>query len=340
MLVFTGDVNLTDWDFNFGFGIGSRISEGFNPFANFEKSKEDLWIGNFEGVASAVTDKNGMAAQIFRIMPDALKVIPHLDIYGVANNHAMQHGADAYIQTVKTLTDCGCRTFGENDNRSIIVNHQGKTVSLTGCCFRIDEFTESPCYWYNPEYTDIKEEIASIPEDAFKVFFVHWGNEYINRPSSQQKRFAHWLIDAGFDLVVGMHPHVLQGYEDYRGKRIYYSLGNFVFDMVWEPCRYGAIVGVDLSGQEPVYKNEYIYIDGLCAPRIVPEEKVPIKFRFNYLNQCLLFEENSEQYHNETKNQYKLYSKTNRINVLKNISRHPRFGMNVLSDFIRRRFGH
>lgn len=67
---------------------------------------------------------------------------------------------------------------------------------------------------------------------------------------------------------------------------------------------------------------------------------MPEKYRFNNLNQCLLIEDNSEQYHNEIKNQYKSYSKANRINVVKNILRHPRFGVSVLSDFIKRRFVH
>ena len=92
------------------------------------------------------------------------------------------------------------------------------------------------------------------------MLFVHWGNEYINRPLSAQKKFAHWLIDAGYDLIIGMHPHVLQGFEDYNGKRIYYSLGNFVFDMAWEPIHYGAIVNVDFAGAEPRISYDYVKI--------------------------------------------------------------------------------
>lgn len=337
MLYFTGDINLTDWDFNFGFGIGSKIANGFNPFSKIERSMEDLWVGNFEGVASDVTNRIGMASQVFRASPRVLKYLPHFDIYGFANNHAMQHGEEAYRQTVDMLTNLGRLVFGTKEKRTEIIEHQGKKVSLTGCCFRAEEFTDTPAYWYNPEYSEIKEEIKLLPEDAFKVFFVHWGNEYINRPSSQQKKFAHWLLDEGFDLIIGMHPHVLQGYEDYRGKRIYYSLGNFVFDMVWEPCRYGVIVGLDLSGENPVYKNDYIYIDGSCTPRIVPVEKVPDEYRFEYLNQRLLIEDNSEQYHCEINKLYWAYSKANRKDVLKNILRHPRFGINVISDFVKRR---
>lgn len=340
MLRFAGDINLTDWDFNFGFGIGSRIAKGFNPFSKIERNETDIWIGNFEGVASDVTDRKGMASQVFRINPNVLQGLPHFNIYGFANNHAMQHGLEAYNQTVKTLAECGCQTFGEDTNRSIVVEHQGKKISLTGCCFRIDEFAETPCYWYNPEYIEITNEIEKLPKEAFKVFFVHWGNEYINRPSLQQKKFAHWLIDAGLDLIVGMHPHVLQGYEDYKGKRIYYSLGNFIFDMAWEPCRYGAVVTVDLSNEVPNYHNEYVYIDKSCAPGLVVEDKVPNQYRFDFLNKQLLVEDNSEQYHNEIHRLYKQYSMKNRKKVMSNVLRYPKFGVNVITDFIKRRIVH
>ena len=337
MIYFTGDVNLTDWDFNFGFGIGSRISRGFNPFSNLERKETDLWVGNFEGVSSNVTKNKGMASRVFRISPEALQGIPHLDYYGFANNHAMQHGYEAYKQTVESLKQVGCKVFGEDNNRSICFEHQDKVVSLTGCSFRIDEFTESPSYWYNPEFLDIVGEISLLPKDAFKVLFVHWGNEYINRPSSYQKKFAHWLIDSGFDLIIGMHPHVLQGYEDYKGKRIYYSLGNFVFDMVWDPCRYGAVVGLDFSGGQPAYYNNYVYVDKTCAPHFIPEISVPERYQFWYLNKRLLEEDNTEQYHNEINKQYKQYSKANRNNVVRNILRHPGFGLSVVQDFIKRR---
>ena len=100
MIRFTGDINLTDWDFNFGFGIGSKIVSGFDPFSKIVKNKSDLWVGNFEGVASDITDKKGMASEVFRVSPEALKSLSHFDIYGFANNHAMQHGTLAYEQTV------------------------------------------------------------------------------------------------------------------------------------------------------------------------------------------------------------------------------------------------
>lgn len=120
------------------------------------------------------------------------------------------------------------------------------------------------------ECVDILREIRNLPNDAYKILFVHWGNEYINRPSSAQKKYAHWLVDAGFDLIVGMHPHVLQGYEDYKHPRIYYSLGDFVFDMPSEACRYGAIACLDFKDNNiPTFSEKYVRIDMKGYPTVI-----------------------------------------------------------------------
>ena len=104
MLIFSGDINLTDWYFNAGHGIGARIANGFDPFHNIERKPEDLWIGNFEGVASSVSINNGFAGKVFRVEPNVLMSLNHFDLYGLANNHAMQHGDEAYRQTFKVMT--------------------------------------------------------------------------------------------------------------------------------------------------------------------------------------------------------------------------------------------
>lgn len=338
MLNFTGDINLTDWDFNHGFGIGSRIANGFNPFENIVRNDSDLWIGNFEGVASKTSEKINFASKVFRVDPDVLQPLHHFDVYGLANNHAMQHGSEAYFNTVKSLESFGCLVFGLNDRKSIDINYNGTHVTLTGMCLRIDEFCNNPSYWYNPDYNFIEEEVTSLSEGAFKVLYIHWGNEYINRPSSSQKKLAHWLIDIGFDLVIGMHPHVLQGYEDYKGKRIYYSLGNFIFDMASDACKYGAVVGVEFISGKPVYYEKYVEIGNNCAPRIISRNSVPQKFSFEYLNEVLKKDDNSENYHIEIKQGYKKYRKVNRRKILAEIFFHPKAGIEILFDFINRRF--
>ena len=112
MLVFTGDINLTDWYFNSGFGIGTRIAEGFNPFYNIVRNSKDVWIGNFDGVASSVSIPKGFSSEVFRVTPKTLTRLNHFDIYGLANNHVMQHGDEAYLQTVDSIESYGSKCFG------------------------------------------------------------------------------------------------------------------------------------------------------------------------------------------------------------------------------------
>lgn len=335
MLIFTGDINLTDWYFNAGYGIGTRIANGFDPFHQIERKPGDLWIGNFEGVASSVSINSGFSGEVFRVEPDVLAALNHFEFYGLANNHAMQHGEEAYRQTFNAIQNYGSKCFGSKKQKTIITVHQGKKVSFTGMSLRIDEFSENPLYWHNPEYKDIEEELKTIPHDAFKVLYVHWGNEYINRPSTAQKKFAHWLIDAGFDLIIGMHPHVLQGFEVYKGKHIFYSLGNFVFEMAWEPTKIGAVVGFDLISKCPVVN--YVRIGADASPRIVEESDIPVGWRFDYLNEALMKDDNSEQYHAEINKNYSLYRHANHKYIFGDMIKHPSLGCTLIKDFVKRR---
>lgn len=337
MLKIVGDISLTDGYFDVGIGVGSKLAHGLDPFHRINRNNGELWVGNFEGVAADITTMNGTAANQFRVSPNLLKNIKHMELYGFANNHAMQHGGEAYKQTEKTLLDQGSLVFGTDSSRSVILDHQNQKVSITGFSQRIDAWKEKPLYWYNPEYYEIENEIKNLPQNAFKIAYIHWGNEFINYPSSQQKKFAHWLIDAGFDLVVGMHPHILQGFEVYKGKYIFYSIGNFVFDMAWEPTHYGAIVNVDFSGTEVVIGTEYIRIGDDYAPQVIEGNEVPVAYRFETLNKLIAIEENSEEYHVAINRYYKQYRKANHKDIMKKMASHPSCAVNLIKDFIKRR---
>ena len=82
------------------------------------------------------------------------------------------------------------------------------------------------------------------------IVSVHWGVEYAPRPLKEQVQWAHEMIDAGADLVVGGHPHVVQSLEEYHGHWIAYSLGNFVFDQKWPITHHGFMLKVTVSGKQ------------------------------------------------------------------------------------------
>ena len=336
MLKIVGDISLTDGYFDVGFGIGSKLRKGFDPFRYLESKPSDCWIGNFEGVASETSTLSGDAAKQFRIEPSALSHLHHFDLYGLANNHVMQHGSQAYDRTIEVLSALGARCFGSNEVKTQLFEHQERTVSVTGFSQRVDAFSSSPRYWHNPECAEIEREVASLPNNAYKIAFIHWGNEFIPYPSSPQKKFAHWLVDAGFDLIVGMHPHVLQGYELYNGKYIFYSLGNFVLDMPWSPTKYGAVLSVDLiKGSVDV---EYAKIDKDYAPKIVEKRDVPEESTFEHLNQLLCRESNTELYHTEIEKYYKAYRRENHRFIARKMMEHPGIAYGLTRDFVRRKF--
>lgn len=106
------------------------------------------------------------------------------------------------------------------------------------------------------------------------------GTEFVDNPGLEQIKLAHWLIDIGYDLIIGMHPHVLQGYEVYKDKYIFYSLGNFVFNMSYKPTHHGAVVSYDVN--EGRVRWHYITINDQYKPVV---EKKDGHYSFENLNQ-------------------------------------------------------
>ncbi len=336
MLKLVGDVCFTDNHFDVGFGVGSVIKAGFNPFARIEKKGCDLWIGNFESVVSNATIYSDYHRECFRIDPKYLEQCAFFDYFGVANNHAMEHGPDAYDQMCSFLGSMSKGVFGSNNNRSVKFTHQGKRVSITGFSLRDEEGAYKPSYWQYPECSELLDECQNIDAD-YKIAYIHWGVEFINHPSVEQVRLAHWLIDVGYDLVIGMHPHILQGFEVYKGKHIFYSLGNFVFNMAYEPTKYSAIVNVDVQTGEVSYN--YVKIGPDYAPALIMAKDVPFEYSFDHLNTLVYKFQNTERYIQEASNGLKNYRKSHHKAFIRNICRYDfRILKSIVFDYIKRRF--
>ena len=139
-------------------------------------------------------------------------------------------------------------------------------------------------------------------------------------------------------MIIGMHPHILQGYEVYKDKYIFYSIGNFVFDMAWEPTHYGAIVNLDFDNGKVNVGVEYVKIGDDYAPKLVNEKNVPERYRFETLNKLLTTEENSEEYHTAINRCYKLYRKANHKDIAIKMVKHPSVAFGIIKDYLKRRF--
>jgi poly-gamma-glutamate capsule biosynthesis protein CapA/YwtB (metallophosphatase superfamily) len=242
-LAFTGDVM-------FGRTVNSHMlatvpSDPY-PFtytADFLR-RFDLTIGNLECVISklgAPVPKpyvfRGDARAYDRLLTAGF------DLVSVANNHSGDYGKAAFLDEFLTLPTHGLTPIGGGHNKQQAHTPSFKTVRGTTIAFQaydeIDPYSfaatdTTPGHaWLNED--DLRHDLAHARQSAdFVITFVHWGIEYFTGLTAHQRYLAQVAIDSGADLVVGAHPHVIEPYEFYKGKLIVYSLGNFVFDNMYE----------------------------------------------------------------------------------------------------------
>jgi poly-gamma-glutamate synthesis protein (capsule biosynthesis protein) len=166
---------------------------------------------------------------------------------GLANNHSNNFGREALVVARGLIQAAGMNTFGDPSNQSEIMNVtsvRGRRVAQIG----FHQFAGQGA-------DDVVKAIGTAKKGgAFVVVYPHWGVEYERRPTRTQMELAHRFIDAGADVIIGAHPHVLQTVEVYNGKAIFYSLGNFIFDQSFSAATSeGLAVGIADDGKETVF---------------------------------------------------------------------------------------
>ena len=184
-------------------------------------SNDDITFANFEGtLTDQGTRENKQYA--FRGDPSYANILKDgsVDAVTLANNHSQDYGAVSLTDTEKYLDEAGIDWC--NGDKIILKDVNGIRAALIGIYVLADGEAKSK---------QVEETIAAAKEEGAQIIIVafHWGNEKENKPDSTQQILGRLAIDSGADLVVGHHPHVLQGIEKYAGKYICYSLGNFCF---------------------------------------------------------------------------------------------------------------
>ena len=163
----------------------------------------------------------------FQFDPEVIPALQQtgIDAFSQANNHALDQGSAGYQDSVNRLRNAGFLVFGHQVQDGVIAvattTIRGETFAFLG--------------WNTPDNpldrTQAKQAIELAKAQAQHVIaFMHWGPEYKDYAHSIDVDNAHWLIDEGVDVVIGGHPHWVQGISTYKGKPIAWSLGNFVFD--------------------------------------------------------------------------------------------------------------
>lgn len=240
-VVFSGDILLSSYVLNNyeKSGINGILSEELQS----EMQNADITMVNEEFPFS----NRGTQAQdkqfTFRVDPGYVKILQEMgiDVVTVANNHALDYGTDALSDTFQTLDNAGIAYVGAGDNlerasQPYVIKAGGKTFGFLAASRVIPEVSwnidnRQPGMLCTYDSAELCNAIQKAKETCdYVVVYVHWGIERENTPQDYQRQLGKAYIDAGADMVIGAHPHVLQGIEYYNGKPIVYSLGNYIFN--------------------------------------------------------------------------------------------------------------
>lgn len=208
--------------------------------------KLDIIAGNLEG--PIVEQQVAYGDLVFRFAPEVAPLLKKVGFttLQLSNNHTFNQTRAGFTETVNHLHNAGVDGFGHPD-----------TVNGEWSVLRYD-FNRTSLAFLGFNDTDFKlnmeEALAKIKElDAqvdVLIVGIHWGFEYEPTARESMVNKAHQFVDAGADFIWGTHPHVIQNHEQYNGKWIYYSLGNFVFDQYWSaPTQEGLVLGLKIEDQ-------------------------------------------------------------------------------------------
>lgn len=224
------------------------------------KNFDGDYTGLFEGITNYLHSFDGVIVNLegpishrgkqipkpysFRFETNIIKTLKEINIVAVnlANNHIYDWGETAFIDTINYLISNEIGIFGvadiSNGSWSYIFVKSNQMLDVKIGFLGFSEFfkgqepnSKKPIGLCIIDETSIEKAILSLRSNVdFLIVSFHWGEEYKKKNNAFQERIAKLCIDLGADMVVGHHPHVIQNYEIYKDRYIFYSLGNFVFD--------------------------------------------------------------------------------------------------------------
>jgi poly-gamma-glutamate capsule biosynthesis protein CapA/YwtB (metallophosphatase superfamily) len=256
----------------------------------------EITVGNFESTLSA----DGSATQGGDSFAASPRVTPGLraagfDLMSLANNHVGDYGDRALRQTLSRFEVAGIKTVGAGRNltaarRPVIIERDGVRIGFLA----VDSIGETPAATRTGAGTNrlnmpprtgplnrsqlqrISSDIRALSTrvDA-AVVLTHWGTQYTHRPESSQRLAAQAFADAGADLVIGGHPHWVQGLEMAGSAVVVHSLGNFIFDMDFQTkTREGIFLEILLwDGAVKAVEPVPYLIDDAFTPRLIKGDR-------------------------------------------------------------------
>lgn len=205
-------------------------------------------VGNFEAAIPETHQPTPNFGYQFSVRPDVAELLSQYGVthLGLANNHTGDFGSRAITNTETTLASLGLTPFG-HPYEQITESHQA-TMQVGNHTLHIIALNLTVS---DSQLTSAVEMLASLPSDDIAVLYIHWGVEYEPTHSSAQQSAATVLADAGADVIIGHHPHVVQDIARIDDTIVFYSLGNFIFDQYFsDAVQEGLAVGLHAHNDE------------------------------------------------------------------------------------------
>lgn len=265
-------------------GVNRAIERKGNvllPFTQLENllTSTDFNFGNLESPISGDEKLRGRGMVFNAHKHDVVGLTKYnFKIVNLANNHAFDQRLSGLRSTQKHLNELGISYLGVGENkadawRPKIIVANGIKIGFIGASYSSINDGGATMNKYVArveEVENLRNAIRQLKtESDFIVVTLHAGVEYKRKPNNSQINFAHRAIDLGADLVIGSHPHWIQTFENYRGKYIFYSLGNFIFDQPWQDTREGLALNIKLA-------RRYSERSGMSYTKLSQIDLIPI----------------------------------------------------------------
>lgn len=242
-LLFTGDILLSR-------GVELRLRDNPRALAHALQpalAGADFAAGNLEGAVGSAEQcvASPGKAPCFPIRGEFIPLLREAGFkaIGLANNHSSDLGPEGKKAARELLEKAGVTALTYEDSPQFVRlgDAVASLVSFSMAPGRDGGFVEAPSI-------ELRQKLRMARSlSNLTVAYVHWGSEFLDWPDKRQRRAAEWLVENGVDIVAGHHPHVVQKPESIRGKPVFYSLGNLVFDQKYPSTRDGLMADCRMS---------------------------------------------------------------------------------------------
>lgn len=244
-LMFAGDLCLAEEGFVLDyFDDTGVLSDYISPILLEKTNQADVFLINHEYSASTRGEPLSGKYYTFRAKPERISILEEMgtDIVSLANNHVYDYGAEAFMDTLEILNEAGIPYVGGGSNykeaaKPVFFMINGMKIGYVAASraekmrFTPEATADTPGIVRMYDLTNIKKIISDASSQCdYLIAYLHWGTEDSKYFESYQHDIAKELFDCGADIIIGGHPHVLQGMEYIGGKPVVYSLGDFWFN--------------------------------------------------------------------------------------------------------------